>query len=177
MGAAISCVGQGRLVVSNTSFPPDVPLDARLLRPVVIRLGDREGGSLFLTVNRVFILERAVSRPGDHGFIVSTRMYSYRLLDRLERELLVYHWQPGPRYAGPDHPHLHVSASLDAATSAVDRRRFDLDKLHLPTGQVALAAVVRSLIAELGVEPLRPDWARVVDDAEAGELEATGLAS
>ena len=104
-------------------------------------------------------------------------MYSYRLLDRRERELLVYHWQPGPRYAGPDHPHLHVSASLRAATSALDEREIDLDKLHLPTGQITLAAVVRSLITEFGAEPLHPDWARVLDGAEAGELAASEQAS
>lgn len=123
-------------------------------------------------------MEFALTRRQPYGveasFGVVPTSYEYRLLDRLERELLVYHWQPGPSYAGPDHPHLHVSGSLDAATSAVGRRRIDLDKLHLPTGHVPLTAVVRSLVTELGVEPLRPDWARVLDDAEAGELEATG---
>ena len=103
--------------------------------------------------------------------------YEYRLLDRLERELLVYHWQPGPSYAGPDHPHLHVSSSLDAATSAVERRQIDLDRLHLPTGPVTLAAFVRSLVTEVGIEPLRPDWARLLGEAEAGELAAAGSAS
>lgn len=101
-------------------------------------------------------------------------MYEYRLLDRHERELLVDHWQPGPRYAGPDHPHLHISASLHAMTGAVEERAIDLDKLHLSTGQVTLSAAVRSLITEFGVEPVRPDWARVLDDAEAGELAAAG---
>ena len=103
-----------------------------------------------------------------------TRLYAYRLLDRRERELLVYHWQPGPRYAGPDHPHLHVSASLRVATSAVDEREIDLEKLHLQTGHVGLAALVRSLITEFGVEPIRPDWSRELDGAEAAELAAFG---
>lgn len=108
------------------------------------------------------------------SFIPRNRAYEYRLLDRRERELLVYHWQPGPRFAGPDHPHLHVSASLRAVTSAVDERQIDLDKLHLATGQATLAAIVRSLITDFGVEPLRPDWARTLDDAEAAELAASG---
>jgi hypothetical protein len=93
-------------------------------------------------------------------------MYQYRLLDRDERELLVYHWQPGSAYLGPDHPHLHVSASLSAQLSAVDRQSIDLNKLHLPTGRVSLASVVRMLIVEFGVAPLGPDWIERLDRAE-----------
>jgi hypothetical protein len=59
---------------------------------------------------------------------------------------------------GPDFPHLHVSASLDAQVNALTRLRIDLDKVHLPTGLVSLQAFVRMLIAEFGVRPLRADW-------------------
>ena len=93
-------------------------------------------------------------------------MYQYRLLDRDERELLVYHWQPGDAYRGPDDPHLHVSASLSAQISAIDRQSIDLDKLHLTTGRVSLASVVRMLITEFGIAPRRHDWAEVLDRAE-----------
>ena len=93
-------------------------------------------------------------------------MYEYRLLDRDEKELLVYHWQPGPDYLRPDLPHLHVSASLTAQTSAVDRQSIDLDKIHLATGRVSLASVVRMLIAEFRVAPRRPDWTETLDRAE-----------
>ena len=95
-----------------------------------------------------------------------TVSYEYRLLDHDGRELLVYHWQPGPDFLGPDHPHLHVSASLSAQTSALERRSIDLDKLHLATGRVSLASVVRMLIAEFGIAPRRHDWAEVLDRAE-----------
>lgn len=93
-------------------------------------------------------------------------MYQYRLLDHNERELLVYHWQPGSAYLGPDYPHVHVSAELDAQTSAVDRQSIDLDKLHLPTGRVSLASVVRMLIAEFRVAPQHHDWVETLDRAE-----------
>lgn len=89
--------------------------------------------------------------------------YSFRLLDRHERELLVYHWMPGPLFLGPDHPHLHVSAALTAQVSATRTREIDLDRLHLPTGQVTVAAFVRMLIAEFDVAPLRDDWAATLD--------------
>lgn len=140
---------------------------------MMVRLADRRGGALLISAQRIVIIDSDDTDRAIGGLAVLTRMYEYRLLDRQERELLVYHWQPGPRYAGPNHPHLHVSASLSAMTSAVDEREFDLDKLHLPTGQVALAAIVRSLITELGVEPTRPDWAHTLDDAEAAELAAS----
>lgn len=83
-------------------------------------------------------------------------MYQYSLLDQNLEELLVYHWHPGS--AGPDFPHLHVSASLNAQVDALTRREIDLDKRHLATGQVSLSAFIRMLIAELDVRPLRADW-------------------
>jgi hypothetical protein len=94
-------------------------------------------------------------------------MYEYRLLDRDERELLVYHWQPGPEHSGPGYPHLHVSASLNAQADALTRRSIDLDKLHLPTGIVTLPAFVRMLITEFQIRPLRQEWATRLDEAAA----------
>lgn len=163
-------------MVSSSPIPLTSEIHTYLQEPILIRRGNREGGSLLFTAERMFTIDPDGADTGDSASVITT-VYEYRLLDRLERELLVYHWQPGPRYAGPDHPHLHVSASLRAATSAVDEREIDLDKLHLPTGQVTLAAVVRSLITEFGVEPLRPDWARVLDAAEAGELAVSNQAN
>jgi hypothetical protein len=93
-------------------------------------------------------------------------MYEFRLLDHHQTELLVYHWQPGPQFAGPDHPHLHVSATLTPRVDAVSQREIDLDKLHIATGTVSLASVVRMLITELGVAPRRDDWRDVLDRAE-----------
>ena len=101
-------------------------------------------------------------------------MNQYRLLGRDERELLVYHWQPGDAYRGPDHPHLHVSAALNAQISAVDRQAIDLDKLRLTTGRVSLAAFVRMLITEFHIAPRRPDWAAALDRSESILREATG---
>ena len=86
----------------------------------------------------------------------------------------MYHWQPGEAYLGPDHPHLHVSASLSAQTSAVDRQSIDLGKLHLATGRVSLASVVRMLITEFGIAPRRHDWAETLDRTERIFQEETG---
>lgn len=99
-------------------------------------------------------------------WIVAIRTYQYRLLDHDHRELLVYHWQPGPDFQGPDHPHLHVSAALDAQVDAATRREIGLDKLHVATGQVTLAAIVGTLIADFGIAPLRDDWRATLDRSE-----------
>jgi hypothetical protein len=119
---------------------------------------------LDVAIDVAFVETRADLR--NRRWRVETRMYQYRLLDHNERELLVYHWQPGADFLGPDHPHLHVSASLSAQTSSIDLQTIDLDKLHLPTGRVSLASVVRMLITEFRVAPLRPDWAERLDSAE-----------
>lgn len=113
------------------------------------------------------VRQQFVVVPGDsRQWRAELRMYEYRVLDQQERELLVYHWQPKPEQRGPDHPHVHVSAALHARVNAVTTRAYDLDKRHLATGQVSLAMVVRMLIEEFGVAPLRPDWQDVVDRAD-----------
>lgn len=72
-----------------------------------------------------------------------------------------YHWHPiGPSRVST--PHLHVKASRQMAPGAAA-----VEKLHFPTGPVSLAAIVRFLIEEVGVEPNRPDWERILTDAEA----------
>jgi hypothetical protein len=96
----------------------------------------------------------SASTGGDS--VVEVTMYEFRLLDHVERELLVYHWQPGA--AGPDYSHLHVSAFLDVQVNAIAHQHVDLDKRHLITGRVEFADFVRMLITEFDVQPLRLDW-------------------
>jgi hypothetical protein len=75
------------------------------------------------------------------------------------RELIAYHWHP--RGASPiTRPHMHVGADVQVG----DRW---LAKVHLPTGPVGLEQVVALAIAELGTEPLRDDWQRLIDEAAA----------
>jgi hypothetical protein len=55
---------------------------------------------------------------------------------------------------------MHVGADIQVG----DRW---LAKVHLPTGPVGLEEVVALAIAELGTEPLRDDWQRLIDEAAA----------
>ena len=99
---------------------------------------------------------------------VSTVSYQYRVLDTRQQELLVWHWQPGEEFDGPDRPHLHVSAELIAGPSPHDPTQpivFDLDNVHLATGRVTVEAVVRTLIEDFHVKPIGL-WEQVLDRAE-----------
>jgi hypothetical protein len=93
-----------------------------------------------------------------------TTNYWYHIVDRDERMILAYHWHPSGR-STVTAPHLHVGGR----TAPVD-----LSKAHLPTGVVALPAVVRMSITELGVEPLRTDWREVLDQANNAFLPEPG---
>lgn len=94
-------------------------------------------------------------------------MYQYRLLDQRERQLLVYHWQPGDAFLGPDHPHLHASAALSAQVIAGETEPIDLASRHLATGRVSLEAFIRMLIEEFDVAPQRPDWRETLARTES----------
>lgn len=61
--------------------------------------------------------------------------YEYRVLGRTETELLVFHLHPGPKHLGPDHPHLHVSATVIDRAPNGDAIPYDLDKRHVATGE------------------------------------------
>jgi hypothetical protein len=167
LGSAVSCVTTRRLDVIPDPEGAEGDQWVFLVAPASLRAPAGGPSGLFLHVKYIL---RVVKTEGDRlppRWRVETRMYEYRLLDHDHEELLVYHWQPGPDYAGPDHPHLHVSAALNAQVDATTHRGIDLDKLHLATGRVTLPAVIRMLIAEFTVAPHRHDWREALDRAEA----------
>ena len=156
-----------RLLAPTSYLVPNVPYEIAFLgAPGALRASTGGASGLFLDVRHRFTIVEVQPERQRPLWGVTTRMYEYRLLDHDFRELLVYHWQPGDDFLGPDHPHLHVSASLSAQTSAVDRQSIDLDKIHLATSRVPLAAVVRMLITESHIAPRRPDWAETLDRTE-----------
>ena len=115
--------------------------------PHLLRFAAREGVRVWYDV---------VASPSARRWSVAIVGYDYSLRERDGVEVLAYHWHPtGPSPVTA--PHLHVGGR----TAPVD-----LSKVRLPTGPVSLAAVVRMTIADLGVEPLRPDWHAVLDRAE-----------
>jgi hypothetical protein len=160
LGRVTGCVTTQRLVaptsyvLPNQRYRIDFPVP-----PVALRAPSGGPRGLLFDVEIDVVIVEARADQGHLRWRVATQMYQYRLLDSDERELLVYHWQPGEAYRGPDDPHLHVSAPLVAQINALERRTIDLDKHHLATAKVSLAAFVRMLITEFQVAPRRPDWA------------------
>lgn len=155
-----SCVTTQRLTTLSTYYTPDQ--NQTILfpdPPVALRAASGGPRGLLFDVLHVFAIDEVPELvPFRRRWRVTTRMYQYRLLDQRERELLVYHWQPGDAFLGPDHPHLHVSAALLAQVTAINTETIDLSGRHLATGRVSLEAVIRTLIDEFGVAPQRPDW-------------------
>lgn len=87
--------------------------------------------------------------------------YSYRIADCDDRELLAWHWHPvGSSLV--THTHLHVSSQIAPLDLGRGLDPLPIADLHIPTGQVGLADVVRFLIADVGVQPRKPSWRSVL---------------
>ena len=70
------------------------------------------------------------------------------------REFLAFHWHPQSRVSWP---HIHVRAGVEPALATA----------HIPTGRVPFEDIVRMLIDDLGVRPLRDDWRDVLAQTRA----------
>jgi hypothetical protein len=111
-------------------------------------------GGLELTVDQWL---RTVQHPDRGGWRTEVAGYAYAF-DAEGQELIAFHWHPG-RASRHDEPHLHP--------------RGPLAKRHVPTGgPVTLVQVLRFAITDLGVEPIRTDWARQIALADEEEANA-----
>jgi hypothetical protein len=91
----------------------------------------------------------------DGGWVVHSTAYHDQIRDDYEREIIADHWHPG---LGVDYPHVQFK-SLSAPV--------DLRKSHIPTGRVSFEAVVRFLVDELDVAPIREDdWRTMLNQNE-----------
>jgi hypothetical protein len=105
---------------------------------------------LSLLVRHRYMAERAEGPAG--RWSVRTSGYVHAVLNESGRIIVAYHFHPDER-SPVSWPHVHVYGSAEDT---------DLRRVHLPTGMVTLAAVVRLLIEELGVQPVRSDWRSIV---------------
>ena len=95
--------------------------------------------------------------------MVHPRGYRFHLLDRDDREILAYHWHP-EGVSPITEPHLHLSGRLRPLDAGDRVAPLALGEMHLPTGVVTLAQVVRWLITEFEVRPRRDDWETVLSN-------------
>lgn len=98
-------------------------------------------------------------------FEIENVYYSYELLDASGGEILAYHWHPDGM-SNVEHPHLHVSATKPPVRVRTRIAEYPLSDMHLPTGHITFVDIVRLLIDEFGVEPLRDDWRAVLAASE-----------
>lgn len=108
----------------------------------------------------VVVQYRVVEHEGARGpWTVTTVAYYYTIGEVNGKELLGFHFHPHER-SPITYPHLHVYSA-----TGIDRH--GLAKTHIPTGHVPLESVLRYVVTELGVTPLRRDWADVLDALQA----------
>lgn len=143
----LSCVTSVHVVV-GAYHASDSPNQLELADAAKMR-----GGSFSVEVAEQYRVRQDVD-----GWNVEILGYVYGIQYE-GRELFSYHWHPRGE-SSISQPHMHVAANVQVG----DRW---LGKVHLPTGTVGLEQVVALAIVELGVEPLRGDWERLI--AEAAE--------
>ena len=102
------------------------------------------------------IEEHEIAQTVEGDWQVRVVSYFYAI-EQEGTELIAYHWHPHGVSPITD-PHLHVRADI-----RVGERWFG--KVHLPTGAIQLESIVALTIQELGAEPLREDWERLIGEA------------
>lgn len=162
--AVVGCVTESRISVHERSFPqldttyPAVlnennPVTLAGLRPLTF-----SGGQEFR------IVQDSNAANGPNRITTVKYWYQFALLDG--RKLLTFHWTPETTSPGQrTYPHLHVESSLLDPSGPFMPDTFS--KLHIPTGPVSLAAIVRFAIEELGVTPIPRDWNERLGNVEA----------
>lgn len=106
----------------------------------------------------LLVTEQYEVRQSTAGWYVEIVGYLYAIRHE-DRELVSYHWHPSGK-SPISQPHMHVGAAVQIG----DRW---LGKVHLPTGMVGLEQIIALAVVELGVEPLRDDWERLIAEATA----------
>ena len=101
-----------------------------------------------------------------------TIAYSYHLYDLQGSELIAFHWHP-TGVSPVTYPHLHLTSRVrpfeidDPTHPNWQPALISFSDMHIPTGPILLENVVRLLIDEFGVVPLRPDWDEILLRNEA----------
>ena len=116
----------------------------------------RDKSKLFIDINQ------HIEDPSSaNGFKVSTKFYLYSIADENNNDLIGFHYHPELTEDPVPYPHIHAYADQDARFLSLN-----LHKRHIPSGRVALEDVVRWLIDEMKVTPIRDDWDTVLAEAK-----------
>lgn len=111
-----------------------------------------------LSVSVQYQVMQVQDRPRSERFKVRTVRYAHQVYGvDSQHEIVLFHWHPETGQG----LHVHVGAR-ELTRSETRLTRQD----HIPTGRVPVEALVRFLIADLAVKPLRSDWERVLAECE-----------
>jgi len=108
----------------------------------------------------LFMWYEIIRTDTDRGpWKVRTAGYMYTVQSEAGDEVFSYHWHPQGE-SPVTYPHLHMGHVK------LDPDGMLLQKAHLPGGRVSVESIVRLLIQDFGVIPLREDWESVLDSGE-----------
>jgi hypothetical protein len=133
---------------------PAIPISRRLVtlgreHPIPLRGPHRLALSILLDYEVVNIRGDLESR-----WNIQVAGYNYALIGSDGGEIVAFHWHPDGRSPVTE-PHVHIKGTVAGV---------DLSKAHIPTGMVGVQSFLRFVIRDFGVEPLRPDWRRILSD-------------
>jgi hypothetical protein len=153
---ALNLIAVGRLSVSHRQGGIEVGVQENVAfngnDPALLR--SATAGPIFLTVSMRVEVAR-IDIP-NAPFDCRLTGYWYEIRMPGDRELIAYHWTPEIGGNQRPFPHLHIG-SVVASGGQVMPNQFN--KLHIPTGLLPAAAIVRFAIEELGVS-VRPGKTR-----------------
>ena len=153
---ALSCVTQAVLITVKSAHDPT--LEVLTLSSGSARIGRDRPFTLGVDL-QYRIIEFEDSRG---PFKVSTVGYAYTLFEVApdhEVPILAYHWHPHGR-SQITYPHLHIYQCAEI-------RRPDGREAHFPTGRIAFEEILRLVIQEFNIRPIREDWETILDRTKA----------
>jgi hypothetical protein len=157
---ALSCVTR-EVVSVRGGYHVALAPHALLFQNTPVVLGQDKRFALKL-IQQYRIVEDA--EPGRGPWKVSTVAYYYTVVipessTAPSQEVFGYHWHPQERNAIA-YPHLHLYQGAGTLQPY-------LVKAHLPTARIAVEDVVRCVITQLGVVPLKEDWETIFAETQA----------
>lgn len=165
LSAVVGCITYSRLSLERQATQRDLRFDIPYaialnnMDPVPLRTASPITLSLGLHVSvRAPRTDRRITTIG----IVK---YFYSIATVSGDELLSFHWTPNAVGDGVTaDPHLHVGHVVVSDQIPVRARTFH--KMHIPTGYVSPASIVRLAIVEFGAQPITPTWESVLSNAD-----------
>ena len=158
---ALHCVTQAKPRHDGWSVGADHAVTFQHDSEVTLRRSDHRS-SLRFALSQGYRITRDLDADQVQRFRLTATHYDYGIMANDGREIVVFHWHP--ERGGVTWPHLHVGSLMIDSTRHDIGRRFS--GLHLPTSRISIEQVVRALITQFDVTPLRANWQSILDEGD-----------